>query len=179
VLADFDLLHKSKRSPPVVLFIDDAQFSKTDPALCDFLEKLTTRAWKNRWPILILITCWEYVWHEDRALNGSSVARIVADAKLGHALAISELKRLAACFPQELRDVFSHSPVAGGNGIVGVSDSNAVDTLEPITRRPAQKRSLRKCDRPLAWQTFEHSVRLALRGNRAGFEILFGDTRYA
>ncbi|GEM_PF-3259650 len=80
VLADFDLLHKSKLSLPIVLFIDDAQFSKTDHALCDFLEKLMARAWKNRWPILILITCWEYVWHEDRALNGPSMARIVVDA---------------------------------------------------------------------------------------------------
>ena len=57
---------------PIALVVDDAQFADADPALRSFLRRLIDTAWKEGWPILVLMTHWTYEWN----LYGDDLGRL-------------------------------------------------------------------------------------------------------
>jgi DNA polymerase III delta prime subunit len=48
---------------PVVLILDDAQWM--DRVSLRFLKQLFERAMRSNWPLLVIATHWEYLWHEN------------------------------------------------------------------------------------------------------------------
>jgi tetratricopeptide (TPR) repeat protein len=56
------LLLRGKTAVPTVLWLDDAQW--IDPHTKEFLYKLWTEAWKEGWPLLVVVTHWERQWRE-------------------------------------------------------------------------------------------------------------------
>jgi tetratricopeptide (TPR) repeat protein len=81
LLSDFELILQSPGPRiPAVILLDDAQFSRNDLGLCDFVQKLIARAWASSWPLLIVVSQWEKPWHEDYRALRRSIAQVIADA---------------------------------------------------------------------------------------------------
>lgn len=60
------LTHPLAKAAPIpgVVFVDDAQFADSDPALSQLVLQLVRSARIDRWPLLIVITHWEREWYE-------------------------------------------------------------------------------------------------------------------
>jgi hypothetical protein len=84
VVEDFTVLlgHNSEHRSPVVLLIDDGQFSTADPDVVDVLDKLLDAALLGKWPILFVITHWEAEWHsQSRDREQPSIARTISQKR--------------------------------------------------------------------------------------------------
>jgi tetratricopeptide (TPR) repeat protein len=56
---------KNPHRTPVVIFLDDVQWA--DAVSLRFVRRLMTEGQRSRWPLLIVATCWEGHWKEQRA----------------------------------------------------------------------------------------------------------------
>lgn len=66
---------------PAVVVIDDAHFAESDPSTVRFVGRLLDAAAAQRWPLLVVVTCWTAEWHRDVRLPdtvASAVARHAA-----------------------------------------------------------------------------------------------------
>ena len=48
---------------PIVILIDDAQWSDRDPSVTDFCSRLMRQASREGWPLMLLVTSWFHEWH--------------------------------------------------------------------------------------------------------------------
>lgn len=49
---------------PLVLVVDDAQFADQEPALASILRRVIDIAWRDKWPLLVILTHWTREWNE-------------------------------------------------------------------------------------------------------------------
>ena len=66
---------------PAVVFLDDGQFIRKDPALPSFVERLMYRSVIERWPLLILVTHWRAELSSELAESESSFTGILKQAR--------------------------------------------------------------------------------------------------
>lgn len=90
VLTDFSTLFNPKSKHfakiPLVILIDDAQFSDGDTAMPAFLEKLIYRANAEYWPLMLIMTHWSrnlLSWEDENGVKHppSSVNRVLDHAR--------------------------------------------------------------------------------------------------
>lgn len=75
-----EILSMNGASLPVVLFIDDGQFSNNDPTVVHFFETLMKLAFENNWPLFCVITYWPQEWFEHRD-NSIGIAGSIRNLK--------------------------------------------------------------------------------------------------
>lgn len=95
VLADLEKIFNPKsftyaRTPGVV-FIDDAQFARHDPALPEFIESLLQSAVAQSWPLMIVATHWRREMALDAREGHASYARIVHGGRGSFDPAVTEV----------------------------------------------------------------------------------------
>jgi hypothetical protein len=74
---------KRGRRLPVVIVIDDAQWTHHDPSTLELVERLLVSAREADWPLLLIATHWEREWREDSRSAERSFARICQQAAAG------------------------------------------------------------------------------------------------
>jgi len=86
ILADLgDWFEAGDAARPVVVLVDDAQFSGHDPGLVSFVEALGRVMTERGWPLLLLINHWEREWSKAGAA-GSTIASVIHAAESASAL---------------------------------------------------------------------------------------------
>ncbi len=88
---------------PVVIVVDDAQFSEGDPSIVTFVDRLLAAATANRWRVLLVVTYWAAEWNRHM---GSRQAGTIAGAIGAHAATLG-----AGWSHVELAPVADLSPV--------------------------------------------------------------------
>lgn len=71
LVALLDPKHKELPTVPVILVLDDAQWA--DATTLRFVRNLFVDATRNRWPLMVLATCWETDWKE----HGAAIPEIL------------------------------------------------------------------------------------------------------
>ena len=64
---------------PLVLFLDDIQFSQGETQLTKFARQIIFDAGQNKWPLLVIATTWHQEWHEDN--DDYPIISLLKDAK--------------------------------------------------------------------------------------------------
>ena len=64
---------------PLIIFLDDIQFSSGEYQLSKFVRQLVADAGEHRWPLLIIATSWHREWHEEK--SGPPLVTILKDAR--------------------------------------------------------------------------------------------------
>ncbi|WP_054697965.1 AAA family ATPase [Syntrophomonas palmitatica] len=68
----FSLKEKSLPTIPLILVLDDAQW--LDPITAEFLNRVLERGIKERWPLMVIATCWENSYKEQAAKEFSELS---------------------------------------------------------------------------------------------------------
>ncbi|MCB1047699.1 MAG: tetratricopeptide repeat protein, partial [Calditrichaeota bacterium] len=110
---------------PTCILIDDAQFSRNDPGLSEFVESLIALAFTRNWPLMIIVTYWQKEWNEDWVSSQSSVAAAIRthQHQLSESWQRAELKPIEDLGPMLKRELSGLTPEqsnallsrAGGN----------------------------------------------------------------
>lgn len=78
---------------PIVILLDDLHWARKDEALCALVERLLAIAGRERWPLLVIATCWEQEWQRTDAAGVKSL--MTADGVECHPLFLRRAPDLA------------------------------------------------------------------------------------
>lgn len=100
LIADLEKLFTGPagRRVPVVILVDDAQFSSSDPGVSAFVESLLPAMTRGRWPVLLLVTHWEREWLADDASPTAATLKRHAREELD-SVSVARLEPIADLLP--------------------------------------------------------------------------------
>ena len=91
IVADLTTLfgRRGGQTVPMVVLVDDAHFSRYDPAVTTLVQKLLDAMTAGNWPLLLVLTHWEREWFEEVGEGDATIASSVRSHASAHPGAVT------------------------------------------------------------------------------------------